>query len=315
MTDIKPFRLLFDADLKRAEWTQSDVADALKVKQQAISSWRSRNMVPFRRQPDLIALFKDKLGEDSEMVQAFARHNLNQSMGHEVLDLHMSGQKNASWERREEYVNAASSVASKGLSAIDKIRARRAGRDPIGDQKRSDPMGLELLQRHKARQNLLDKSSLGTNPLKQGLFDLRATSETIKAHDKFLKTLELEFPDVEVRKTLRHLESDHQFDLCIDDKICFVSSGCFGTGLGSVRDFPRYAIYAIKIAAWANTMDNRAFVLAHGTYGASKSELITMERIAENMKILNLHMVLLPGYNAYFELVGNMYSNADYHDV
>jgi len=314
MTDIKPFRLLFDADLKRAKWTQSDVAEALQIKQQAISSWRSRNMVPFRRQVELIQAFKDKLGDDSEIVQAVAKMNFNHTMGHEVADLYHQGQKNASWDRREEYMNAASSVASKGLSAIDKIRAKRSA-NIIGDATYSEPMGNQLKQRHKTRQDILQKSSLGPNPLKLGTFDLTATTETIKAHNQFLKTLEQEFSDIEIRKTLRHLESDHQFDVMIDNKICIVSSGCFGNGLGSVRDFPRYAVFAIKIAAWANTMEGRGFILAHGTHGASKSELTTMKLIQSNLKILNLNMVLLDSYNAYFELIGSLYSNSDNHDV
>jgi len=286
---LKPFRALFDADLKRAKWTQSDIAEKMRVKQQAVSSWRSRNMVPFRRQIDLVNLFKDVLGDESEIVRAHTRMDLNQTMGEEALES-LNRVRTAAWDRRQEYTTVTTKAKAQRKLHTSKVITSAAAKDA------------------EAAINPLTTSSLSPTAL-PNIFDFAATHETIKAHSVFLETLDVNFPSLETRYTLDHLGTQHQFDICIEDKIFIASSGCFDTKLGKVRDFPRYAIFCIKLAAWANTLRDFSFIVVHGAANHTPSERKALENAQKNLEVLNLNMVIVDSYHDYYDLIGNIYSN------
>jgi len=282
-----PFRTLFDADCKLANWTQADVAKGLNVKQQAVSAWRSKNMVPFRRQSDLVQLFKDKLGEESEIVRADTRMDLAQTMGAEVLEYSRRRTRAAAWDRRQEYED--STQSQRAAISIDEL--------------------IKPATIKNSKKNTITNSNLSDYMDGGSGFDFKTSAETISKHNEFLETLDHNFPGVETRRSLEHLNSVHQFDICVENKVFIVSSGCFGSNLGYVRDFPRYAMFAIKLAAWANTLEDKSFICVHGTHNVTPSELLVLERVVQHLEILNLNLVLIPSYNDYFELIGNIYSN------
>jgi len=284
---IKPFRDCFDADLKKADLTQADIALALNVKQQAVSAWRSKNLVPLRRQIDLINVLRDVLGDNSEIVQAHQRMELNAIMGSEPLERYHRTRV-AAWDRRKEYLDSTQSSLKHKYKNIDAKYLIPANKKPLENK-------------------ALLASSLGSEPNK--LFEFKATAETMKAHNQFLDALNLNFPKLETRRSLDHMNTQHQFDICIEDKIFIVSSGCFAKDLNNVRDFARYAIFALKLAAWANTLSDYTFIVVHGAHGASKSELLMLEQAAMHCEVLNLNMVIVDSYNDYFELIGTVYSN------
>ena len=287
--EIKPFRLLFDQDLKKSGLTQHDVAQRLNVRQQSISAWRRKNIIPETRQRAFVELFKTELGDTSELWAAYQTDNWLKSMGAEALAVNQSPTQIAAWDRRQEYTSAvtAQTVNNNNWSA--------------------QSAAAQVL--HSVR-----KSAHAAPHAQNNIAG--ALTETRAKHDKFLASMEAAFPQLEIRKSIELKGLMHQFDLVIDEKIYVASAGKFVPGLLPIRNIERYGVFLLKLSALARISADEGlgltFVVVCGSADLTPVLKQTYEELSHMSALLDVTMPLVKHYNDYMDLVGHIYSTSKF---
>jgi len=287
---IKPFRLLFDSDLKKSGLTQTEVAAKLNVRQQSISAWRRKNEVPQARWQTLVDFFDSELGEKSELCAAYNSSDWLNTMGVSALErAAMVDKSSVAWDRREEYTTAVTAQAvhntNQSVTVIDSIN--------------------QIKQR-------LNKTAFDTadSAMTQKADENLNISLTHEAHNKFLRDIDSAFPNVVKRQALELGGIVHQFDLVINKEIYICSAGRFKAELLPHRELEKYSYFLVRIAAMARVAEelgkSMSVIVCIGTAGYTTQEISVFKEMAKGGRQLNLIMPLISDYNNYFEFVAHL---------